>query len=33
VAGVANAFFWNYWTLTYLYLAGRLDGQLVPPGS
>ena len=26
LAGAANTFFWNYWTLAYLRLAGRQDG-------
>ncbi|HEX9017225.1 MAG TPA: hypothetical protein VF960_14640 [Chloroflexota bacterium] len=30
VGGVANAFFWNYWTLTYLYMTGRLTRALEP---
>lgn len=33
LAGVANAFFWNYWTLTYLYVTNRLTAQLEPPGA
>ena len=30
VAGVSNAFFWNYWTLIYLRLTGRLTERLEP---
>jgi hypothetical protein len=30
LGGVANAFFWNYWTLIYLYLTGRLTARLEP---
>jgi hypothetical protein len=28
--GLSNAFFWSYWTLAYLRLAGRPEGQPVP---
>ncbi len=31
IGGVANAFFWNYWTLIYLRLTGRLTEHLEPP--
>lgn len=31
VGGIANAFFWSYWTLVYLNLTGRLTAQLEPP--
>lgn len=31
VGGVSNAFFWNYWTLVYLHLTGRLGERLEPP--
>lgn len=30
LSGVANAFFWNYWTLLYLSLTGRLTPRLEP---
>ncbi len=30
LGGVANAFFWNYWTLIYLSLTGRLTSRLEP---
>ena len=26
--GIANAFFWTYWTLAYLRLSGRGGGEL-----
>jgi hypothetical protein len=29
LAGIANAFFWNYWTLAYL----RLSGHAAPTGA
>ena len=30
LGGMANAFFWNYWTMTYLYLTDRLTPQMEP---
>jgi hypothetical protein len=30
VAGIANAFFWTYWTLAYLRLSGRGGEQMTP---
>lgn len=34
LGAVANTFFWNYWTLTYLNFTGRLDERLeAPPGE
>jgi hypothetical protein len=30
LGGIANAFFWNYWTLVYLRLTGRLTERLEP---
>ena len=31
VGGIANAFFWSYWTLIYLRLTGRLTDRLELP--
>jgi len=30
VTGIANAFFWTYWTLAYLRLSGRGNEQMAP---
>ncbi len=30
MGGIANTFFWNYWTLAYLNLTGRLTDRLEP---
>jgi hypothetical protein len=29
-AGIANAFFWTYWTLAYLRLSGRGGEEIAP---
>ena len=33
VTGIANAFFWTYWTLAYLRLSGRSEVETVPAAA
>ena len=33
IGAIANTFFWNYWTLAYLNLTGRLTDTLEPPAE
>ena len=33
VAGIANAFFWTYWTLAYLRLSGRGGEEMNPAAA